>query len=107
MMLGDYYPLTPYSRRSDEWIAWQFNRPKHGDGCVQVFRRAECADATIWLRLNDLDAAANYELKDFDAAASTVASGRRLMKEGLSVVIQSQPGAAIITYRVVPRRTTR
>jgi len=27
MMLGDYYPLTPYSLANDAWIGWQFDRP--------------------------------------------------------------------------------
>ena len=26
-MLGDYYPLTPYSIQPADWIAWQFDRP--------------------------------------------------------------------------------
>ena len=27
-MMGDYYPLTPYSLGGDRWIAWQFNCPE-------------------------------------------------------------------------------
>ncbi len=40
-MLGDYYPLTPYSLQRDQWIAWQFDRPDLGGGEVQAFRRPE------------------------------------------------------------------
>jgi hypothetical protein len=52
--LGDYYPLTPYSRELNHWIAWQFHRPKEGDGMIQAFRREECADSGIALRLYGL-----------------------------------------------------
>jgi alpha-galactosidase len=39
MLYGDYYPLTPYNRQTDQWIAWQFNQPDQGDGMIQAFRR--------------------------------------------------------------------
>jgi len=45
MLDGDYYPLTTYSRVGNQWIAWQFNRPKQNNGVVQAFRRKSCADA--------------------------------------------------------------
>lgn len=35
---GDYYPLTPYSRANDVWIAWQFHRSELDTGMVQAFR---------------------------------------------------------------------
>ena len=39
-MLGDYYPLTPYSLDNSLWIGWQFDCPEKGEGMVQAFRRA-------------------------------------------------------------------
>ena len=27
LLLGDFYPLTPYSLAEDVWLAWQFDRP--------------------------------------------------------------------------------
>ena len=50
-MLGDYYPLTPYSLQLDHWIAWQFNRPETGDGVVQAFRRSKCDGPAMTFRL--------------------------------------------------------
>ena len=38
-LLGDFYPLTPYTLAEDAWIAWQFHRADTGEGVVQVFRR--------------------------------------------------------------------
>ena len=49
--LGDYYPLTPYTKAADAWVAWQFDRGDLGGGLVQVFRRP--ANPQAALRLPD------------------------------------------------------
>jgi alpha-galactosidase len=97
-MLGDYYPVTPYSLKLDQWIAWQFNRPEQGDGVVQAFRRDQCADSSLVCRLCGLDPAAQYEMTNFDVEGSTKVAGQELMERGLTVEIKDQPGAAVITY---------
>ncbi len=99
LMLADYYPLTPYSRQSDRWIAWQFNRPELGDGVVQAFRRGQCAEATLNFRLRGLDSKAGYEVMNFDLASVEMFSGDELMKKGLTLEIKDKPGAAIVMYR--------
>jgi alpha-galactosidase len=95
---GDYYPLTPYSRAKDVWIAWQFDRPEAGAGMVQAFRRADCPDAAIRLKLRGLKPDARYELQRLDDSSSTVLTGAQLMSEGLSVSSPQSPSAAIFTY---------
>ncbi len=101
MMLGDYYPLTPYNRESSRWIAWQFNRPEQRDGFVQAFRRRECPEGRMTFQLNGLDPKARYEITNFDAEGRNITTGKKLMKEGLSVEIKDKPGAAVIMYRAV------
>jgi alpha-galactosidase len=101
LMLGDYYPLTPYSLKLDQWIAWQFNRPEQGDGVVQTFRRDQCETGTQTYRLRDLDPSATYELTNFDVPGTSVASGKELMEKGLPVEIKDKPAAAVIVYRRV------
>ena len=98
-MLGDYYPLTDYSLQLDQWIAWQFDQPEKGEGVVQVFRRAQCAESTKTLRLRGLDPAAQYRITDFDEPGSTKVSGRQLMGEGLNVKIGKAPGSLVIMYK--------
>jgi alpha-galactosidase len=97
-MLGDYYPLTDYSLQLDQWIAWQFDLPEKGEGVVQVFRRAQCAESAKTLRLRGLDPAAQYRITDFDETGPTKVSGRQLMGEGLKVNIGKAPGAVVIVY---------
>lgn len=93
--LGDYYPLTPYSLRNDEWLAWQFDVPETGKGIVQAFRRTDCASDSQAYKLRGLEPDAMYSLSGSDQPVR----GRELMENGLTVKIDKKPGAAIIEYR--------
>jgi alpha-galactosidase len=101
LMLGDYYPLTPYSRDLDRWIAWQFNRPEQGDGVIQAFRREGCAEPVVTLRLSGLEPDGLYRINDLDRASRLKVRGRDLMGEGLRVEVGDRPGAAVVLYRRV------
>jgi alpha-galactosidase len=101
-MLGDYFPLTPYSLELDQWIAWQFDRKELDGGVVQAFRRNASPVASMTFHLNGLNPAAQYEVTNFDAKGSTKASGRDLMEKGLTVEIKDKPGAAVIVYTTRP-----
>lgn len=98
-MLGDYYPLTPYSLRPGDWMAWQFDRPSLGGGVVQAFRRDQNEAPSQVFRLHDLAPSANYEVTDLDGGAPRRRTGRQLMQDGLVVNIGSRPGAAVLFYR--------
>ncbi|NQU23780.1 MAG: alpha-galactosidase [Candidatus Nealsonbacteria bacterium] len=101
---GDYYPLTPYSRANNVWIAWQFHRPEAGEGAVQAFRRADCPKATVRLKLRGLQPDSRYEVENLDAAGVIVMRGADLMTDGLSVAVPHRPGVAVVTYkRAEPR----
>jgi alpha-galactosidase len=99
MLYGDYYPLTRYSRELNEWIAWQFNRPEQRAGVVQVFRRKNCTDTVITLKLHGLDPATEYEVANLDLKTTVKLSGKELMDKGPLVEIQDRPGAAILIYK--------
>jgi len=99
MLNGDYYPLTPYSLAKDVWIAWQFDWPEKGQGCIQAFRRANAQETTKVFRLGGLNPKAVYELTNFDVKGSTLISGKELMKNGLKVEVGMKPGSAIILYK--------
>jgi len=96
-MLGDYYPLTPYTLQSDAWIAWQFNRPEKGDGVIQSFRRPDSAVTDMTFNLQGLELAATYTITNFDGGSHTK-TGSELMDSGLLVNIPKAPGSSIITY---------
>ena len=41
------------------------------------------------------------QITNFDAEGRNITTGKKLMKEGLSVEIKDKPGAAVIMYRAV------
>jgi alpha-galactosidase len=98
-MLGDFYPLTPYSIQAGDWIAWQFDRPDLGGGVVQAFRRDKNEESFKMLRLHALSASVKYTITDLDGAAPGKITGRELMEKGLGIELKSRPGAAVIFYR--------
>ena len=99
-MLGDYYPLTPYSLANDAWIGWQFDRPEEGDGIIQVFRRGDSIYRQADLKLHGLDADKDYVITDVDTNKVTRTRGRELMEQGLTIEIALKPGASLLTYKV-------
>lgn len=98
-LLGDYYPLTPYSMEKKAWIAWQFDRPEVGEGMVQAFRREDCAEESRALELGGLDRGAAYAVESLDTGKTQEMSGRDLMEGGLRVTIAERPGSALLVYR--------
>ena len=66
---------------------------------VQAFRRDLSICESARAKLHGLKPDATYTLTNLDSNASADMTGRALMEKGLPIVIESQPGAAIITYR--------
>ena len=97
-MVGDYYPLTPYSLDEKEWIAWQFHSPKPGAGFVQAFRRSQSEEAGRTLVLRGLEPGVTYALTDLDTNTVRKMTGGELMQQGLAVAIKSKPGALLLRY---------
>ena len=96
--LGDYYPLTGYTRAPDAWMAYQLDRPERGDGAVVVLRRPESPYESARFPLRGLEEGATYAVKDLDAGGVRRLSGRELAGTGLPVGISSRPGSALLTY---------
>jgi hypothetical protein len=99
LMLGDYYPLTPYSIQLTDWIAWQFDRPDLKGGVIQAFRRDKNTEPIQHLRLMGLAPSAKYEITDHDGGVPRTLSGKELMDRGLPVEIKTKPGSAVIFYK--------
>ncbi len=69
---GDYFPLTPYSKSEEVWMAWELTRPAKGDGVVQAFRRENCPKSDIVLPPHGtLSEDARYQVTSLDSAATT------------------------------------
>jgi alpha-galactosidase len=98
-MLGDFHPLFPHDASESVWYGYQFNRPEQGDGLIQLFRRAQCEEASRAVRLFGLAPEALYVVTNGDTGNTTTNAGQHLMDRGLAVEIKDKPAAAVILYR--------
>jgi alpha-galactosidase len=97
--MGDYYPLTPYSVRSDAWMAWQFDRPDEGEGIVQAFRRPDSPDSTQTFRLQGLDPKAEYEITIADDDEGSGPTLAEFNGAELTIELSKPQSAALVYYR--------
>ena len=63
---GDFYPLTPCTMASDAWMAWQLHRPDLDEGMVLAFRRKDCPQAALAVKLRGLTAEKLYTVTFID-----------------------------------------
>lgn len=95
MLNGDYYPLTSYSLADNVWIAWQFDWPDKGEGCVQAFRRINSEVPAMTFKLNGLVPSKLYAVQDFDKGDLGSYSGSALMSTGLTVSLGPRQSAIL------------
>jgi alpha-galactosidase len=101
MLNGDYYPLTPYSLADTVWMAWQFDRPDTGEGCVQVFRRTNSVVSSMSFKLQGLETNKLYDVQDFDNGDLGEFTGSALMSNGVTLHLQPRQ-SAVLYYKSVP-----
>lgn len=96
---GDYYPLTGSrnTTRDNAFLAYQLNRPDKGDGIIIAFRRKECTDETIKIKLGGLDPKATYDLIFEDYGLKMQKNGLELT-EGIDISIPQKPASLLIRY---------
>ena len=99
LLLGDYYPLTPYALDTQSWIAWQFHRTDLGEGVVQAFRRPEASSETVTVKLRGLIPQQRYEVENFDGGKE-VLTGAELM-QGYAITLREKPGSAVLLIKAV------
>lgn len=97
MLLGDFYPLTPYSLDKTSWIAWQFHRADSEECVVQAFRRPDVASDTLTVKLRGLDSQQRYEIENFDGGRE-VRTGEELMS-GFEIRLHEKPAAAVLLLK--------
>jgi alpha-galactosidase len=97
LLIGAWYPLTPYTRDPEKWIASQFHRPDLNEGMVLAFRHAKSPDESIMLRLHGLEPSAQYEIHYDLAGKSERYLGQALM-DGFEIKLPGAPQSELITY---------
>ncbi len=99
-LLGDYYPLTPYSLSEDAWVASimtvrKLGRAKCRPGLpsFREFLRARDLNCAAWTRPRPM----NCTISDFPGV--TIATGRELMDHGLLLTLTNRPDSAVVSYQ--------
>lgn len=95
LYFGDYYPLTPHSLATNEWIAWQFNNPEKGETIVQAFRRQDSEEPEKALKLQGLDPTATYQVEPLGDGDAWSESGADLMEKGLVAKLGEKRSAGL------------
>jgi alpha-galactosidase len=96
---GDYYPLTAPKTtiRDNAWLAYQLNRPDKGDGIILAFRRKDCSEESIRIKLSGLDQNTMYLLKFEDYGLQMEKKGSELIN-GIDISIPLKPASLLIQY---------
>ena len=102
---GDYYPLTNSrnTTRDNAWLAYQLHRPDKGDGIVLAFRRKDCSEDSIRIRLGGIERASKYELFYDDYNIHQQQSGQELL-DGITISIPQKPASLLIRYEKTPNK---
>ncbi len=109
MLFGDYYPLTAYSLDDNVWMAWEFNRPDTGKGCVQIFRRKHSPISSMAFKLHGLTPDKLYDVQDFDNGNLGWHSGKELMTGGLNIQLKPRQSAILYysTSRIIDQNSKK
>jgi alpha-galactosidase len=101
---SDYYPLTNSENMTKDniWLAYQLNRPDKGDGIIVAFRRKNCPDESIFVKLRGLDRNADYELFDEDLDRKLVQKGEEL-GNGIKLSLTEKQKSLLISYKQVKK----
>ena len=98
ILYGDYYPLTPFHRSPNGWVARQFDRPERGSGFIQGFRFPESPDEKFTIHPKEISSDATYAFENPESGENTEISGEDLSREGFTFTLPKR-GAAIWFYQ--------
>ena len=102
LLVGGYYPLTPYSRDGKHWMALQFDRRDLGEGLVLVVPPRGNQDRSFPLRLHGLMPAALYEVHAEVSGRRVRQTGAELMREFMATVPPGDGGERLVYHRLQP-----
>ena len=90
---GDYYPLTPFHRSAEQWVAWQFDRPETGCGLIQGIRLPGSPDETATFHPKGVFADSMYFLGNDETGETLEISGADLNRDGFTLSLDKRSGA--------------
>lgn len=96
--LGDFYPLTGDTTTEAEnvWFAYQLNDPVSKSGIVLAYRRYECEQNELTVKLNKLNPTATY-IVHINQKGGRIYTGQELM-QGLTINSTHKGEAFVVHY---------
>ena len=101
LLHGDYYPLTPFSKSNEQWLAWQFDTPEGGKGFLQGIRHTACPEETFTAHLQGLQPEANYLFENPETGEQFQCSGAEVMQQGITLALPRRNGVIWFYQRTV------
>jgi alpha-galactosidase len=101
-LIGPWYPLLPYSRQDDTWMAVQFHRPDLDEGMILAWRRPQSSYVSVEVALHGLVPTATYELRSEGGRRLKRQSGAALMQQ-LLLALPEKRSSELLRYRKVSR----
>jgi len=98
LMIGGWYPLTPYSRDTRHWLASQYHRSDLDEGMILVFRRSGSPYRAIDVALRGLSPDATYEISSDRTDGKQRRLGAELM-QCYTITLDEPRSSDLLTYR--------
>jgi len=98
---GNYYPLTPFSKRNDCWCSYQLYRPDLKTGFILAFRRSHADMESLTVFPGGINKHSMYEMEDFDLKSHIHISGKELLRKGWTIMLKNRPSSALIKIREI------
>ena len=100
LLIGDWYPVLPYTQKSTDWIGSQYHRPDLNQGMILVFRRGASPYPQAELTLSGLMADAIYELTYSSSGKTICLRGADLMKRWTLTLPEKNQSELILYHRI-------
>jgi alpha-galactosidase len=93
LLYGDYYPLTPFHRTAQKWVAWQFDCPERGCGLIQGIRLPESPQETATFHPKGICPDSTYSMENPETAEAKEILGADLIRDGFTLALSKRNGA--------------
>jgi alpha-galactosidase len=92
-LTGDFYPLTPYHRSPDQWVARQFDRPEEGRGFIQAIRLPKAPEESLVVYPRALRPDAAYRFENPETSETRELTGATVHRCGFAFALPPRAGA--------------
>ena len=93
LLHGDYYPLTPFHRSPERWVARQFDAPEAGRGLVQAIRPPDSPQERRTFFTKAIEPEAEYRFEDSATGEIRQTDGQALIRDGFTIALPPRSGA--------------